>query len=1573
MVAVLILIFTQCLIGQNCVEYPEIEGAFCTACVPEGWTSESSSPDLADPTIYPCSPSESPSGGNVIHLFSNGSNDIEAVSTEFTIDDFVPGEEYYFGLFFLSCGPHSVELEITINGEEYTFDSTEEWENIELCLEPESADMEIYITVAPYATGSITNTLLDTGICDPMFCCTLGAELDEEFFELCPGESVDILGDIFGETGSVDVEWTSDPSSGVNYLEDPESINTVLSIPENFEFEGEAITYTVMIEDADCSITREFELEIRPSEMPEFDIFLCEVYEDYELPLVSLNEYSGSWEGNMDFDEIGGEVHEYTFTFDPGQDNCVTEWTFEYLIHEEEIVTFEYETSYCVNDDDTYYFPERSEERIEGEWDEDKFTPDELGVGTHVFTFYPDMLEHCANEYEIEIVVFGEQELSFDILTDYCVQGDSIFLPDTSLEGVQGVWDRAFIDLNIETENGVLVFSNTDGNACIADYVFEYSVSSELIPSFDNPDLVCRANQIIIPDSMSQDGYLGYWTPDSFNPDTATSSFIPLVWTPLSDSINCVGVFQDTVFIADQVIPDFNLESQLCDDSGPYQLPLTSLNGITGSWNISSLDTDAESPGIYDINFTPDLSECATEFNGTIEILDPSQFQLEFDLPISVCQFSEVIMLPGTSENGVSGSWSQIEVDPSVVMELIVLVFSPEDNESCYLDYSHTIYIQEPEAPEFDLPVLLCSSIGVYEFPEVSLNGISGDWLLESYDPSANSDLVLNNVFTPDDIACFSEIEVDIDVYSFSDMEIVTRDATSCLNDNGLFEIIGNSRDIEFSIDGGQTWIQSNLLENLAPGSYQVDVRYVSTECVETFDVQIISPNAIQIIELVIDSIKDCETNTASLTSIANSNDVEFSLNGGMNWQASGDFVDLVAGTYQIIARSTLFSDCADSLSFDIDPIVITEIVDVELQHVSDCVIEDGRIVIDALGEQLEYSIDGGTSWQDDNEFEDLSGGMYLVQVRSKILENCGRELEVEIEFPEYPIIADIEIVDLSSCSDSNGSIEITATGSDLEYSIDGGTSWQTSSSFLGLSHGTYEVVVRLSTTENCLITEVVTINAPQLPVLNEIVVTDVSSCMDDNGAIEIEAEGLNLEFSIDAGVSWSSTPEFNGLASGTYELLIRESDFTDCILQETFETFGPEEIEVLETIYQEASSCETSDAVISLVLNRDDLEYSIDNGNNWQDDAVFDQLASGTYEILIRDINLTDCIISLIVEVIDPMCPCNDLSISFKTEPVDCLNPTSGSITIESIEGYIIEGSYELTWENGVVGLFIDGLTEGWHSFIVDYDRNCQLVDSVYIDSFDPVSFDLLSYDQDCDELGSIEVVNFMGGAGQPNYSIDGINFQENTVFANLTAQEYQVLVEDLFNCFGEQSTEVNDASNLEVDLPGIDTIEAGESVVLNPLINQMTIDSFSWQPSIGILNPGELIAEVAPEETTTYILTIFFGQCIETRQVTVDVSPRPDLYIPGIFSPNGDNNNDYFLIMSNPDLNITFDSFRIFDRWGNMVFENENFQANVQESGWDGRFNDVDVIPGVYVYTLAYNYKGEDKMVSGTVTVVR
>jgi gliding motility-associated-like protein len=92
--------------------------------------------------------------------------------------------------------------------------------------------------------------------------------------------------------------------------------------------------------------------------------------------------------------------------------------------------------------------------------------------------------------------------------------------------------------------------------------------------------------------------------------------------------------------------------------------------------------------------------------------------------------------------------------------------------------------------------------------------------------------------------------------------------------------------------------------------------------------------------------------------------------------------------------------------------------------------------------------------------------------------------------------------------------------------------------------------------------------------------------------------------------------------------------------------------------------------------------------------------------------------------------------------------------------------------------------------------------------------------------------------------------------------------------------------------------------------------------------------------------------------------------IFIPNIFTPNGDGKNDLFMISGQ---GITLvKSLKIYDRFGIVIFERSNFQINDPGSAWNGKIKGMPVPVGSYVYVTELSCDNRIIIKRGTVTLV-
>lgn len=210
----------------------------------------------------------------------------------------------------------------------------------------------------------------------------------------------------------------------------------------------------------------------------------------------------------------------------------------------------------------------------------------------------------------------------------------------------------------------------------------------------------------------------------------------------------------------------------------------------------------------------------------------------------------------------------------------------------------------------------------------------------------------------------------------------------------------------------------------------------------------------------------------------------------------------------------------------------------------------------------------------------------------------------------------------------------------------------------------------------------------------------------------------------------------------------------------------------------------------------------------------------------------------------------------------------------------------------------------------------------------------------------------------------------QENVVIANPpTSQWVYVDANGSNGCFDRDSIYITVGN-----ISGTISAQANPEYIVPGGSSTLTASpagySYVWFPQAGLSNPYSQVTNASPEQTTQYVVSITDGICTKSASVKVNVlevvCDRTYVYVPNAFSPNGDLENDVLYVRSAIATKILF---RIFDRWGEMVFETTD-----QNIGWDGTFRDKLLKPDTYDYYLeATCIQGEQKIIKGNVTLMR
>jgi len=204
-----------------------------------------------------------------------------------------------------------------------------------------------------------------------------------------------------------------------------------------------------------------------------------------------------------------------------------------------------------------------------------------------------------------------------------------------------------------------------------------------------------------------------------------------------------------------------------------------------------------------------------------------------------------------------------------------------------------------------------------------------------------------------------------------------------------------------------------------------------------------------------------------------------------------------------------------------------------------------------------------------------------------------------------------------------------------------------------------------------------------------------------------------------------------------------------------------------------------------------------------------------------------------------------------------------------------------------------------------------------------------------------------------------------------------YTIGLRDNIGCTYLDSTFIEQPGDLIFELGENKVIELGESVDISPFYDFIPTD-FNWKIPFpmdcdNFENCDEL--NFIPTSSNQITLELFNSPgCSLTDSLFIEVVKLRKVYIPNAFSPNADGLNDFFTVFGDmPNVEMV-EELQVFNRWGAVVFENNNFVPNDVQSGWDGTYQGEALRTGVYVYSAAVRFvDGEVIRYSGDVSILK
>lgn len=545
----------------------------------------------------------------------------------------------------------------------------------------------------------------------------------------------------------------------------------------------------------------------------------------------------------------------------------------------------------------------------------------------------------------------------------------------------------------------------------------------------------------------------------------------------------------------------------------------------------------------------------------------------------------------------------------------------------------------------------------------------------------------------------------------------------------------------------------------------------------------------------------------------------------------------------------------------------------------------------------------------------------------------------------------------------ADGQAGVTVAGGTQPYTYawsNGGLTAQIN----GLTTGNYSVTV--TDAQGCFLTTSAMVgNAPAVVLAYQS--TDASCFGQAGGAIQVQVSGGTAPFVY----NWSNTAlpaaaNQANLPAGIYIVTVTDDNLCQAVLN--IEIQQPPLINLSADVSNVLCAGETSGA-IDLAVSGGVAPYTY----LWTNGAVTQDLSSlgaGNYSVQVRDAN--GCLQSLAQEVIQAP----PLIVAVDVTEVSCQGAASGQIITRITGG---QSPYTLTWGHGAQGDTLSQLMAGSYELTVTDAFGCSHKETILLEEPPALLASASAEDISCfgEKDGRINIVA-EGGTPPYRYRLDGSSiFSGNPSFIALISGSYRVLVRDANGCEAlTSSVAIVEPPLLSISLEERLTVPFGDSLQLMPVVSgSLPIVSYVWTAIDSTTMSCRACPKpwVSPPYETDYVLLVVDENgCEAEASIRIVVEKDFPVLVPTGFTPNGDGQNDRLLVHGLPGVQIL--TFRVFDRWGELVHQSNGFGVNDETQGWDGRFRDQPLNGGVFIWQIeALLPDGETGQFRGQTTLIR
>ena len=622
----------------------------------------------------------------------------------------------------------------------------------------------------------------------------------------------------------------------------------------------------------------------------------------------------------------------------------------------------------------------------------------------------------------------------------------------------------------------------------------------------------------------------------------------------------------------------------------------------------------------------------------------------------------------------------------------------------------------------------------------------------------------------------------------------------------------------------------------------------------------------------------------------------------------------------------------------------------------------NGNIVVSPVGGTTPYTY----LWSDGNTQQDRIGvpaNTYLLTITDA--HGCITYDTAVITQPTAVVLTD-SVVNATCYGALNGAIYLTVTGGNPPYAYDWGTGVFTQN-LTHITAGTYYP----SATDNlgCMVNAVINVTSPGQIVFAAPAITNATCFGSSDGIVQIYAYNGVPPYTY----TWNSVVANNpdsALAAGTYAVIV--TDANNCTAVDSVVVAQPTALTL--TITGTDAQCYAGPDGSAIDIaggGQSPYRYAWSNGET---SKVAVGLVAGLYESTVTD--YFGCTVGGNVVIGQP----TKILYTISAAPVKCVGSEDGTVTVDISGGGVPPYSYSATTNLSSFTYTTDsvimGLDTGYYTVLIADNNGCTLLDTAYVPNAVPDTFGIVTDSTSCYGAqytdGAIHISGLVGQNSPFQYKVDNSPYQFSGDFYQLAAGVHSIEAVNYSGCVTDTSAVIGMPVQGVVEvLPHDTTMQLGETVQLFSSFTNFPASSvvaYNWVPGAGLSCadcPDPVVSSYS--HINNYLLTVTYNKgCQASDSARVIVIGTPQVFIPNSFSPNGDGNNDLFLIYGE---NIKTVNLKIFNRWGELVFNSEN-----QFLGWDGNYKGQPQQTGVYVYEAQITFLDNTQTLrTGSVTLLR